>query len=239
MATYTGTIPAGMGRISLGVTMGASEYPTKIAFSQNGEEQIQFWHSSSSNGEVSIYIEDTSGNNSQNIGSASGAGYFYFKCSGGITLSKKTGLYGKTIAINFYDRWDTTTHPSSTSFTLTTAVDKFSVTVGTATGGTASASPTSNISPGTQVTMTATPNSGYYLAGWTTSPNVTVTNNKFTMPASNVTITPVFAQTVRTVSYYDGTQFVKCQVYYYTSNQWKLCRPYYRTGSTWKECSTT
>lgn len=238
MATYSGTIPAGMGRISLGVTMGASEYPTKITFSQNGYEQIQFWHSSNSTGDVTIYIEDTSGNNSQYIGSASGSGYFYFTCSGGITLTKKTGLYGKTIAINFADQWNTTEHPSSTSFTLTTAVDKFSVTVGTATGGSASASPTSNISPGTQVTLTATPNSGYQLSGWVTSPVVTVTNNKFTMPASNVTVTPVFAQIVRTVSYYDGTQFVRCGAYCYISDQWKICRPYYKTSSAWKECST-
>ena len=94
MATYSGTIPAGMGRISLGITMGASEYPTKITFSQNGVEQIQFWHSTSSDGSVTIYLEDTSGNNSQYIGSASGSGYFYFTCQdfdGQLEISVHTG----------------------------------------------------------------------------------------------------------------------------------------------------
>lgn len=45
---------------------------------------------------------------------------------------------------------------------------------------------------GDEVTITATPAVGYRLVGLATSPNRTITNNKFTMPASNVTVTATF-----------------------------------------------
>ena len=49
---------------------------------------------------------------------------------------------------------------------------------------------------GEEITLTATPAAGYQLASWTVKDaddnDVTVTNNKFTMPASNVTVTAAF-----------------------------------------------
>ena len=48
------------------------------------------------------------------------------------------------------------------------------------------------------VTLTATPASGYCLSSWTVKDannnNITVTNNQFTMPSSNVTVTATFVQ---------------------------------------------
>ena len=47
------------------------------------------------------------------------------------------------------------------------------------------------------VTLTATPETGYCLSSWTVragSTNITVTNNQFTMPESNVTVTATFVQ---------------------------------------------
>lgn len=50
---------------------------------------------------------------------------------------------------------------------------------------------------GEQVTLTATPNAGYYLTGWTVldgnAEYVSVSNNQFTMPASTVEVDGVFA----------------------------------------------
>jgi hypothetical protein len=47
------------------------------------------------------------------------------------------------------------------------------------------------------VTLTATPETGYCLSGWTVkagNQNITVTNNQFTMPESDVTVTATFVQ---------------------------------------------
>jgi hypothetical protein len=69
------------------------------------------------------------------------------------------------------------------------------VTVNAATGGTASASATS-AEAGTAITLTATPDAGYELTGWTVNEGgVTVSDNSFTMPEGNVSITPKFRGT--------------------------------------------
>ncbi|MCR5660492.1 MAG: T9SS type A sorting domain-containing protein [Bacteroidales bacterium] len=51
---------------------------------------------------------------------------------------------------------------------------------------------------GTTVTLTATPETGYCLSSWTVkdgnNQNIPVTNNQFTMPESNVTVTATFVQ---------------------------------------------
>ena len=68
----------------------------------------------------------------------------------------------------------------------------YTVTVNTATGGTASANFT-NAAPGTEVTLTAQADQGYHFKEWQVQGDtVTITENKFTMPQGNVTITPVF-----------------------------------------------
>lgn len=65
------------------------------------------------------------------------------------------------------------------------------------TGGTVGASPTSG-KAGTEVTVSATANEGYTLAGISVAAangaTVTLTNNKFKMPASNVTVTATFTK---------------------------------------------
>ena len=65
------------------------------------------------------------------------------------------------------------------------------------TGGTVGASPTSG-KAGTEVTVSATANTGYTLTGISVvdanNKPVTLNNNKFTMPASNVTVTATFTK---------------------------------------------
>ena len=76
-----------------------------------------------------------------------------------------------------------------------TALSPHTVTCTTVQNGTISASPTSAYK-GETVTLTATPASGYCLGSWTvkdaSNNNITVTNNQFTMPDSNVTVSATF-----------------------------------------------
>lgn len=66
------------------------------------------------------------------------------------------------------------------------------VVVGAAAGGTATASPTA-AKVGQTVTLTAQPQAGFRLAGWTPDPsNVVIEGDKFTMPTREVTVTPRF-----------------------------------------------
>ena len=74
---------------------------------------------------------------------------------------------------------------------------KYNVTVSSTTNGSVTASPTS-AEAGTTITLTVTPETGYVLDDLTvtdaSSNPVTVTDNKFTMPASNVTVTATFKE---------------------------------------------
>ena len=71
-------------------------------------------------------------------------------------------------------------------------VETYTVTVETDGNGTASAAPNA-AAAGTVVTLTATANDGYHFKEWQATPStVVVENNRFTMPAENVTVKAVF-----------------------------------------------
>ena len=70
---------------------------------------------------------------------------------------------------------------------------KFTVNCTTVQNGNISVSPTS-ATAGTKITIYVNPSEGYRLKQIDSSPNVTINNNQFTMPAQNVTLTPVFEQ---------------------------------------------
>ena len=77
-----------------------------------------------------------------------------------------------------------------------TAMSVYSVSCTTPANGTLSVSPTSGYN-GVEVTITATPNSGYELATLTatdTEGSITITDNKFSIRNSNVTVTATFAR---------------------------------------------
>ena len=79
------------------------------------------------------------------------------------------------------------------SITITKdAPTEHTVTVTTEGGGTASASP-AKAAVGAEITLTATPNTGYHFKEWEViSGSVTITDNKFTMPDSDVEVKAVF-----------------------------------------------
>ena len=79
------------------------------------------------------------------------------------------------------------------SITITKAAPtEYTITVKTDGGGTASASSTS-ATAGTEITLTATPNKGYHFKEWEViSGNVTIKDDKFLMPDSDVEVKAIF-----------------------------------------------
>ena len=74
------------------------------------------------------------------------------------------------------------------------APTEFTITVKTDSNGTASASPDKAVA-GTEIALTATPNEGYHLKEWQViSGDVTIVDDKFTMPDSNVEIKAIFEE---------------------------------------------
>ena len=53
----------------------------------------------------------------------------------------------------------------------------------------------------TVITLANTPNKGYHFTGWTTTPNITITANKFNMPDNDVTISAGFEENTYTVTF--------------------------------------
>lgn len=70
---------------------------------------------------------------------------------------------------------------------------KFTVNCTTVQNGNISVSP-SSATAGTKITIYVNPSEGYRLKQIDSSPTVNINNNQFTMPAQNVTLTPVFEQ---------------------------------------------
>ncbi len=103
-------------------------------------------------------------------GNVDGSEYFDLEIGGGYEYSDYITTCGSTYTITLYNS-------------------------GTVTGGTFSAS-ASSASQGTAITLTANPTRGYEFGSWTvtdaSSNPVSVSNNQFTMPASNVTVSATF-----------------------------------------------
>ena len=116
-----------------------------------------------------------------------------------LTATAKTGyeFKGWTIApANITIKNNRFTMPDgAVTVTANFAKVNYTVTVDSAieNGTLAADKPTAQM--GDTVTLTATPNTGYEFKEWTITPaNITITNNKFTMPAENVTVSATFVK---------------------------------------------
>ena len=94
---------------------------------------------------------------------------------------------------------------ASTSAAASLSTDPtFNVNLGSVTNGTIDASPKRAASDNT-ITLTSSPSSGYHFGSWTVKGSdestITVTNNQFTMPAKNVTVTATFIGDPFTVTF--------------------------------------
>ena len=140
--------------------------------------------------------------------------------NGTISADKTTAYKGETVTLNaigndgyILSAW-TVKDASNNTITVTnnqftmpdsnvtvsaTFTVGYKVTLASVMNGTISADPTCALS-GTQINLTATPASGYQFDGWvvfrTSNVNttVTVTNDKFTMPAYDVTVSAIFSK---------------------------------------------
>ena len=91
-------------------------------------------------------------------------------------------------------KWDFDTDKAKYTMTLTAnwKANAYTVTVENDGNGSASAS-SATATMGEEVTLTATPNSGYHFKKWEViSGGVTINDNKFIMPAENVTVKAIF-----------------------------------------------
>lgn len=91
-------------------------------------------------------------------------------------------------------KWNFETDRAKYTMTLTAQwkANTYTVTVENDGNGTASAAPAS-ARMGAEVSLTATPNSGYHFKKWEVVPEkVKIENNKFTMPAADVTVKAIF-----------------------------------------------
>lgn len=95
-----------------------------------------------------------------------------------------------TADLTLYAKW------TATAIVQPTPEATYTVTIASGiTNGTVSASKTSGIKAGETVTLTATPANGYKLGSLSVKngdTDITVTNNTFTMPAANVTVSATF-----------------------------------------------
>lgn len=139
--------------------------------------------------------------------------------------SGKIGYYASTGSLYFFKRTSTanayTINPSCTAAEYTVTFNLGSAPAGatvsaSATGATFSSPVLSPVTSGTAVTINATAPTGYHFVSWTVtsggaslSSAATSASNGFTMPASNVVLTPVYAADSYTINYLDkgGSEF--------------------------------
>ena len=216
MATRTGSFGSNentqkfIDPVSSGITMEAGEYPVTITLGlTNGG--ARWWNQNISNSlRIDLYlVSDDSWTNYVMLDSwtMAGSGTSYEHKS--FTLSATDGkkFKGKTLYFRMQNTlptsgWDTrnyTVTQHRVTVTVTTEYDYHTITCNAGTGGSLSAS-TANAIVGTQITLTPTASSGYSFSGYTTSPSVAISNNKFTMPDKNITVTAAFAKNSYTVT---------------------------------------
>ena len=145
---------------------------------------------------------------------ADGNGSFEITPEGPVTVNVGTSIIanGDTLTIGDYtitakagenyefSRWEysgtsvTENMTITAVFTETTGTTYYDVTVNQVTGGTAAANP-ARAEAGTTVDLSVDLDEGYVLTGWKViSGDITIANNSFVMPASDVTVEPVIEE---------------------------------------------
>lgn len=149
-------------------------------------------------GNVSIDTSEDTANYSTPIYSSSPAGEVKLQNVGKMTLKyKKYSTYGKDSYPDVtYATEDFTKNSVEEANIITTtyeaAAAACTVTVQNDGNGSGSATP-ATAAAGTEITLSATANSGYHFKEWqVVSGSVTIIGNKFTMPASDVTVKAIF-----------------------------------------------
>lgn len=195
MASYSKTIGqsgigTGGGIKSLNLTMAADEYPTKVAWGS-----VVVYVPTTAGASLGFMLCNTSGGNAIQLMNDT----YYSQGQGVIDSGSKTvsgsALKGKALAISV-DFLNSATFSNTWSFTITTTYSTYSITIINSTGGTVSASATSGIRAGTTIYLSRSASTGYQFSAWNHSPSsVSISSSyTFTMPASNMTISPTWTK---------------------------------------------
>ena len=187
--------------VSLGVSAPANYYPNgTVTFDDIGPSGA-YWYNmyQGASKSIHLYLCDSAGNNRVSLFTISLAASGSNTTIKSATISGATGLAGKALYLIATGDTSDIRLNRTTTVTINTTSSAFKITLGSSSGGTLTANKTT-AAPGTTIKLTPAPATGYELTGYTTSPSVTITNNKFTMPASNITVTPHFQLKSYTVS---------------------------------------
>ncbi len=212
--TATGTLSLALSNVPTSVTwqdgnhiFGVNAQPTVsnvvpayTIYTFNGG--THYWYSNADHDNVPATIYDANGFNYQWSVTVGGSNLTY--------VAQNSSMYYGNFDYNPMSQDDMPatvqlrlTHPnypeltvSATANTTLKGAPSYAVNITPATGGTIRAS-AATAKQNSQVTLTATPDNGYVFGSWNVrrtdnNASVTVTNNAFTMPASNVTVTATF-----------------------------------------------
>ena len=198
----TGTVYSYSAR-STGIQLGSNEYP-------NGTVTLEpiadaYWYLNAgvnSTRYFDCYICDANGNNKNYFGrlSIKENNNSRDTISGSVNAVdlKGASLYFKTVG-GYHNNY--LQMRGTFRLTVTTAQYSFSITVSAGTGGSCSVSPSGSATPGTVVTLSPSASTGYQFTGYTKSPSsLSISGNKFTMPAQAVSITANFSKINYTIS---------------------------------------
>ena len=210
MATRTGAVgTAGQDTlfktpVSLGITLGAGEYPNGAISFTNIASGGTVWRNNNYSNTLAVWLClcDSAGNNKVRIGTWN-IGANSSNNQKDFTVSNATALAGKALYLIMEDSgydWDTRDYTclrGNTAVSVTTAQQSYTISGIVGEGGSMTVSKQS-ATPGETITVTATPNGGYS-ANTPTASGITFTSagtNKwtFTMPAANVSISQTFTK---------------------------------------------
>ena len=192
------------GPISLGVTMPANTYPNGTITFDDVSQTTCYFHNGHVDAQVlSLYLCDSAGNNAKKICDITIPGNSNLWTLPAMSISGATGLAGKALYIKATGSelaLNRCYFRNRTAITIPTASVALAITCQVSGGhGTLTANK-SSAAPGTQITLTPTPATGYELNTLTSSPSVTISGNKFTMPSSAITITATFKKKDYTIT---------------------------------------
>lgn len=212
MATRTGSFGANnsyqkfINPVAMGITMQEGEYPVSISLGISPSTGARWQNINyATTLRFTLYlVSDSDWTNYVQLDTwtLEGQGYTFQHNTFNLSAANGKKFKGKTLYLRMqntnpstvsWDSRDYTCSQHKVTVTVTTAYDNFNVTCNAGTGGSLTASANSAQS-GTTITLYPVANTGYTFSGYTTSPSVTITNNQFTMPSSNVTVTANFTK---------------------------------------------
>ncbi len=179
IGSYSGNLTVASGTLNKTVSLSGEVYPA------SGEQYTIAVNASPENG-----------------GTVTGGGTYYEQSTVTLTATPSahytfTGWQLNGTVVSTSTNYEITVTGNATYTALFSPSPQYSVSVVQAEGGTITANPTMAY-PGDVIDLSVTPSSGYFFVEWIVrdgnNQSITVTNDQFTMPNSNVTVTAVFSQ---------------------------------------------